>query len=398
MNAVTFQLSEEVRAKAPLLSLQRDQVIQHLLSKRARVEQCYHSDARLVRCGNVHPLVQAAHDAFYEHFPLTLSPDAIWFCIAQGCAQHVNAHAESLRRAFVAHEGRLTLVAARPDFQLGRFNPWPEVFSAFSAQIAQHVGTAQRLLVADFSTTGPIERAASEIVLMDAFQAYFEYLVVFTGRGNPSIPLVGIPSISLLGGVADWAGIHRRAAALAEYGLQDWLRALLPVLEKLVETAEGKPDLQFWRSFFRYESRSGSSAELTGWIHVLFPYLKSKPGAHSEDLVPNPYLGGWQPAWQSAQSRTSGPTFGGVPLGPSEESMPSGLSSAPVKIVDLVRGAVVECRFVGGLFGVIQDPVTRAVQPEFGWAVVEDVPGDVSDDPSSDPFGRMSMDKLSGFL
>ena len=52
------------------------------------------------------PLAQMAHDAFYEHRPMTLSPDAVWFTIAQGFATHVNLNAEALRHRFVRHEGK----------------------------------------------------------------------------------------------------------------------------------------------------------------------------------------------------------------------------------------------------------------------------------------------------
>src|SRR5215472_9132937 len=87
------------------------------------------------------------------------------------------------------------LSVERPDFFLGRENPWPEVFAEFSQQIAAYVGKLRDLVVADFSTTGPIARAASEVVLMDAFQPYFQY--------EWSIGC-GIPSITLLGTPDDW--------------------------------------------------------------------------------------------------------------------------------------------------------------------------------------------------
>ena len=104
------------------------------------------------------PLAQMAHDAFYEHRPMTLSPDAVWFTIAQGFATHVNLNAEALRHRFRAARGQKTLIVNRPDFVLGKTNPWPEAFSAFSGtEIADHVGPLRDLVVADFSTTGPIE-------------------------------------------------------------------------------------------------------------------------------------------------------------------------------------------------------------------------------------------------
>jgi len=125
----TFSVSNVEPAAQRCDPLNRAQALSSLV--RSRVEQMWTSDARLVSCTDVHPLVHMAHDAFYEHRPIVLSPDAVWFCLAQGFAQHVNLHAERLRKRFVRHEGKLKLVVERLDFALGRSNPWPEVFAAF---------------------------------------------------------------------------------------------------------------------------------------------------------------------------------------------------------------------------------------------------------------------------
>jgi len=138
--------------------------------------------APLVCANDANALAQAAYDAFYRHHPLVLTPDAVWFSLAQGFAHHVALNAEALRGRFVRHQGKEKLVVERPDFFLGQPNPWPELFAAFSDQIAAHIGRLRDLVVADFSTTGPLERAASEVLLMDAFQPYFEYEVAVQGE------------------------------------------------------------------------------------------------------------------------------------------------------------------------------------------------------------------------
>jgi hypothetical protein len=350
----TFTVSEVERAKRRRVWLDRAQSLASLLQ--GRVEQIWASDAGLVSCNDVHPLVQMAHDAFYEHRPIALSPDAIWFCLAQGFAQHVNLHAERLRERFVRHDGKVKLVVVRPDFVLGQSNPWPEAFAAFSEQIASHVGKLRDLVVCDFSTTGPIERAASEVALMDAFQAYFEYEMLCG---------CGIPAITLLGTPADWRSVRDRAAMLGEFELEPWVCALLPVLDRIVLAAEGHDDPEFWQSFFHYQSGSGSS-ELTGWIHVLFPYLKDW---RTGQLSPNPHLEQWERAYHVATTPTGRRRQGMA--GPSIAEIPSGLASAPVKLTDLSTGSVHMMRFVAGMFGVVED-ATGVLAPEFGWAVVHE--------------------------
>src|SRR6185503_3321066 len=124
---------------------------------------------------------------------------------------HIGQHAEALRSRLVRHEGKVKLTVRRDDFMKGsRANDWPGMFAELSDRIAEHVGKRRDLVVADFSTTGPVERAASQVVLFDAFKSYFNYSLVTR---------CGIPEVTLLGTVADWRSIRTRAAALAEFDL-----------------------------------------------------------------------------------------------------------------------------------------------------------------------------------
>ena len=55
---------------------------------------------------STHAFVSAVNLAYAQHYPLVLSPDAIWMCITQGLSQHINTNAEKLRNMFVEHEGK----------------------------------------------------------------------------------------------------------------------------------------------------------------------------------------------------------------------------------------------------------------------------------------------------
>lgn len=325
---------------------------------RARVEALYSSHARLVTANDSNAFAQAAHDAFYSHLPLAITPDAVWFCLAQGFAAHVALNSESLRGRLVSHQEKATLKVSRPDFFLGQPNPWPEAFAAFSEQIGERVGPLRDLVVADFSTTGPVERAASEVLVMDAFQPYFEYEMAAG---------CGIPSITLDGTVADWKSVRRRAQMLSEFGLERWTDVLLPVLDEIVRTAEGEVRTNFWKSFFRYQSGSGP-AELTGWFHVLFPYLQ-KFEAGARKVFENEHLATWETGFRTAEARpdwrideVQGPWIG---------ELPGSIASAPVKYTQHPGGSEHALRFVAGMFGVVQDEATGTLAPEFGWAVLE---------------------------
>jgi hypothetical protein len=316
----------------------------------AQLEAIGANQAQLVRAPDFedvsHPLIEAVHTAFADHYPLVLSPDDVWLCLAQGFGMHVEANAEALRSRFVRHEGKLELVVVRDEFVRGSpDNDWQGCFAEWSDAIAAHIGKKRDLVVASFSTTGPVERAASELVLMSAMKSYFRLVLVTR---------CGIPAITLLGSVEDWRSIRRRAEVLAEFDLADWVRVLLPVLDQFVAAAEGNVDRQFWQSIYKQEDISGGPY-VTGWINVLFPCLDG--GSRKRTIVPNLHALGWS---QDKGARGAGTTLG---------AFPRGMSRAP--LVWKYLGTEIPMTLSGGFVGISQDPQTLAVRPAIGWAVQE---------------------------
>ena len=287
-------------------------------------------------------LMNAALTAFAHHYPLVLSPDDVWLAIAQGFAVHVGLNAEALRGRFVKHQGKAVIELQRPGFVKGSpDNDWQSCFAEFSTKIGEHVGKAADMVTCSFSTTGPIERAASEVTLMDAMQSYFEYRVM---------TMCGIPNVTLLGTVDDWRSVRQRAGALAEYDLGWWTVDLLPVLDELVAAAGGTPNVRMWQSFVKEHSMSGGD-NVSGWINVLFPYLKDWQTKLTTER--NPYMA--RSKWDS--------DWGGV----STDSFPSGFSSAP--FTWNYYGKEFPMKFTAGFAGVAQDPDSLALRPAIGWAV-----------------------------
>ena len=97
-----------------------------------------------------------------------------------------------MRNHFVSHEGKKKIVVRRDDFFKGSLeNPWEIVFDEFSTHIRREIGkTNHELIVSQFSTTGVIEKAVNEVVLMDSMKAYFKY-IVYTRCGIPEVRLEG---------------------------------------------------------------------------------------------------------------------------------------------------------------------------------------------------------------
>jgi hypothetical protein len=352
-------------------------------TKARKLEACSSSRDRLLAGIDFHPVIAAIQLAFNDHRPLYLSPDIIWLLISQGFATHVNKNSDKLRSCFVKHQGKLEISIERHDFIKGSLdNPWNEVFNEFSEAIRQHIGTEiYNLLLPNFSTTGIVERAVTEIVLLNTMQSYFSYSV---------FSLCGIPQIKLGGTVGDWQQLVDRTKQLARFELDWWIQPLIPILEQFIAAAKGEVDRDFWQSLYKYHSMSGGGY-ITGWIALFFPdeietYLKRQTYSNTnskyaqrrkelEEKLVRKYgnrhdLLVVQSIIRSASNHDiqSNNTY----LKDCEitiDRLPSGLAKAPFQWQYLEN--IYPMQFIGGFVGVRQDQTDLCLRPEIGWAIRE---------------------------
>ena len=309
---------------------------------------CSHKDSlEVVRENDVHPLAGAVHLAFSEHRPLRLTPDHIWLTIAQGFAHHVNNNAETLRSRLVGFQDKMVLQV--PTFGLEGPEDWAGVINEWAEDIGDFIpGELSQTLLCDFTTTTPAARIASQIVMMDAFQRFFDYRVYC---------VCGIPSITLSGTVEDWRRILSRVEHLSRYDLRWWTDRLLPICEAFAQTAEGKPSREFWRCIYKPEGIYGEQV-ITGWLADLFPYIL---GSHhteaSSPTVKNPVL--------SVPRRELTVDHGITP-----SSLPRGLSRVPFTLE--TKKAETRLELMAGFIGVKLDRrKDERLEPEIGWGVRE---------------------------
>jgi hypothetical protein len=352
----TFEISDVKPATKPLPEVSSKEAVEAQI-KPGPVDSCSRYHGRLLKRVAYHPVVATVHRAFMGHHPLSFSPDTIWLMIIQGVANHINAHAEELRPRIVSHEGKVTIKMRRDDFVKGSpENPWSEVFDEFSTQIRDYIGPNIERFVPSYSTTGPSERAAAEVVLLDAMQSYFEYVVN---------TLCGIPTITLEGTHEDWKALAERAQGFREFGLGSWLEALSPILDQFARASRGDVDHTFWRSLYKFNSVSGG-ATINGWITAFFPYrkdLRTGRASRATNLLFGTNNAKLERMLYPAEDRNC------EAPGYSVGSFPSGLSKAPFRWNYLERSFDME--FLGGFVGVAQDHETLTLRPEIGWAVRE---------------------------
>ena len=342
----TFQVDNVKRAEN-LLPVAKDTL--ELISTKIKVkpESCSQFPESLFPVSNastLNSLILAVHTAYDSHYPLTLSPDIIWQCVAQGFAIHVNKNAEKLRHMFVAHEGKKKLNVRMDEFAKGSpDNDWEQALGAFSDEIQKNVGDEIHcLLTPDFSTTGPVEKAASQIVLMNTFKEYFDYELHTA---------CGIPSITLEGTVEDWKKLREKIRYLSRYDFKWWTDAVKPILDEFVKASSGAVKKKFWQKLYKISHGSGGPY-ITGWILTLFPYV----GSSSENMKPNRYLHSWGKPLHDSYGITT-------------HDFPSGTVSTPFTWQCLAEEF--DMYFYAGFLGVGQDKKTLALKPVIGWAVVD---------------------------
>jgi hypothetical protein len=295
----------------------------------------------------VHPLLSAVSQAFAEHRPLVLSPDAVWLTIAQGVAQHVRLHAETLRPRLVGHAGRKRLEVVVDGAMPRDEDAWRHVVDSLAKQLAGEVNDAA-LFECDFSTSGQVEQIAGRVVLLDVYAPYFSYWLRC---------VCGIPSVTLTGTVADWERIRARVDGLAAFGMDAWCRSLVPITEEFVRAVAGTPNTPFWRRIYNPADAYGGEV-ITGWVARLYPYLHGFAGLDQ----PNPLLE--LPIDEPRELTVGRMGYNGP--GIRSDAVPAMLSRVVVTVNDVVAGDNAVVALHAGLVGVCQD-ANGALRPVAGW-------------------------------
>ncbi|MFE6055635.1 DUF4419 domain-containing protein [Kitasatospora sp. NPDC056446] len=290
-------------------------------------------------------LLRAAHTAFAEHLPLSLSPDVLWYAVVHEVAVHVRMYPPRYRALFGAADGRRGRILVRDDSLAGPAPDWPHSIGLVREPLAAAVGgDLVALFRPGFSTTTPDDEASALVALMDVVSPYYDY------RWETRC---GIPRIRLEGTAADWARLAAGVGTLAERfaWLAPWFAELRPVVDEIAATAAGGPlDECFWRSLYKWRSMSGGP-RVTGWLTAFLAHTQTPDGPRLRRSF------GWRAAVGSEYHREAFEV----------NDFPSHVSRVP--FVWEVLGRELPMTFVGGVLGVEWDG--EYLRPRLGNAVLE---------------------------
>ena len=209
--------------------------------------------------------------------PVSINPDILWMLIVQGFSRHIDQNAEKLRNKFVDFDGKKELTVDGDELTIEEITKegWERTFKEFVEKIKENAGESMiKLITPSFSTTTPTIQVSSQIAIMSCFKNYFKFIRLWGG--------CGFPYINLEGTLNDYEELKRKVEKLMGYDIYDWIKELIIIIKKIVETKKGKIDIDFWKNMIINEEamEPRGSGELTkvnnidGWLLNFYPYYK----------------------------------------------------------------------------------------------------------------------------
>lgn len=216
------------------------------------------------------------YKAYVKHIPICITPDILWMLIIQGFSRHIDLNAEKLRSKLVQFQGKKTLIVDGDEENIEDITKkgWETTFNKFVEKIRENVGGLMiNLLTPCFTTTNQTILVASQIAIMSAFKSYFNYVRMFGG--------CGFPYIKLQGSLLDYIQLKYKIQGLIGYEIDDWVNELISIVDKIIETKQGKIDKNFWENILKNvevkDSVSGLLTNVTkidGWLLNFYPFIK----------------------------------------------------------------------------------------------------------------------------
>jgi len=195
---------------------------------------------------------------------------------------YVNAHAEELRKHFVAHEGKKTLMIERH----GTLHTVD--FGCVAQEFIDYLHSnlvdkeLHQWVLPEFTTTTANDKTVCAVIMMSTLKSYFGYTIESS---------CGIPSVALEGEKSDWETLLARVSKLEEFGSEPtaWANMLRSILRRFVSAFDGEPDVDFWSKVAHQTPNFSGPTYLSGWLTAFCVWTKDgKWQAPSLNQSPEP--------------------------------------------------------------------------------------------------------------
>ena len=178
-------------------------------------------------------LIRGLMEAYFMHYPITVSPDMILLLFLQGYSRFMEKYSERVRNQYVKFKGRKILVVKRVGItpEIASKEDWQGIIEELTGQIKSEIGeTIISNFESNFTTTNQVTLTTSQVSIMSAMKQYFIYKVVMS--------VCGISKITLEGYLEDWEKIKKKLEFFSkeEFGLDWWTKHLIPIIDNIIET------------------------------------------------------------------------------------------------------------------------------------------------------------------
>ncbi|KAL8923614.1 MAG: hypothetical protein Q9208_004561 [Pyrenodesmia sp. 3 TL-2023] len=332
--------------------------------------------------------VHGAIRAYNGHHHLRIRPEDVWFAdfpVISQFSLFVNAHAEELRRLFVAHKGKeeleLKYGGTRYTVDFGRFA------KQMGELIEQKVVDPElrRWIMPAFTTTTKSDIIVASILLMGTTQKYFDYKCCiecgFLGSEHSLeeeilTPESTRPSVTLLGNKEDWELILTRLEKLKEYGEEptQFCNLLQPVVSRFVgsfDNPTADETTGFWQRIAHYSSGGSGPSYYSGWITAFCFWDKDGKSMYRPHHSPDRVADDHETWYKSRALKLDGMVYHWI----ESDDVPPGYSSVPVKVDD--NGDEFQATMIAGSVATRYSSSQGdgdnldTIQPESGWWMFE---------------------------
>lgn len=303
-------------------------------------------------------LFDAIHTAWANHWKLRTCPDDWWQPVIRRIAKMIFDVTDKMpegkvKKLFVGdQEGKKELIVEVGDFVLETVD-FEYVFKKFAEKIEENVLVPEfrKAVEADFSTSGFDHVVGSQITMMSATQNFFEFVLMLCG--------CGIKGVEMLGNLEDWQRLRTKLAAVQKIlepareelelmGYSDWMAHVDDVFMNLEGTFQKKASALKWWPRILVDSS----------MKVWGPSGMSKETVKAYD--------GWLIKFLTGSAKLQASKL---------TTEMKGLSTVPMKLVDLPRGLEDESILVAGILGftVVDEgdgkDLPPVVQANHGWSL-----------------------------
>jgi hypothetical protein len=231
------------------------------------------------------PLIQAIHQAYALHYPISLKPEVLWYCISYEIAKHIRLNPHQYKNLFNGDPNNKKTIEVRDDtLRIDKDNKssihqWYHTLEQFYPLLEEHIPQETMWLllpelasISDRDSDSPDLTNTNELALlisfMDAASPYFSYQVR---------TLCGIPRIRLEGTKEDWQILAEKMLALSVIfkPLECYFHDLHPIFCNIVRAFEGEVNEEFWTSIYKKNGGSGGPY-ISGWITAFVAHVKDK--------------------------------------------------------------------------------------------------------------------------